>query len=111
MSEYSPDRWLLVKISSPTAPSYYRIFATWDSSYLYGSSWKLSSGCEGVPMLENDYWSISQSSGSTYRLRKHGEGITGLWEPILDNLKKQLKEIDGNLEIIEKPDFTKFVFS
>lgn len=72
-SLYQPDSWQLVHvIPKDTSAAYYRILAGWSGSYMYGSSWKLSSGCEQVFDL-GDSWKVPQSSGSVYILRKTSE--------------------------------------
>ena len=44
MSTYTPDSWVIVKIQSEKYGTIYKVLAGWSGSYLYGASWKLSSG-------------------------------------------------------------------
>ena len=39
MSDYTPDKWVLVKISGNESPPVYKVFACWAGGYLDGDSW------------------------------------------------------------------------
>ena len=41
MSDYSPEKWLVVKISVENNPSVHKVFACWYGGYLGSDSWKL----------------------------------------------------------------------
>lgn len=107
MSGYNPDRWLLIKFTPPNnKPTFYKVFGTWSGSYLYGSSWKLSSGVESAKYnADLKTWILPQSSGSTYYLHENAEGTTGMWDHLVVDFKKQMEELGGSLEIINNPDF------
>ncbi len=88
-SRYKPDSWELVHvIPKDTSADYYRILAGWSGSYMYGNSWKLSSGCEQV-LDEGNSWRVPQSSGSVYILRKNSEhtslAVTGVLQSIIQS--------------------------
>jgi len=86
-SIYTPDNWQLVHVipKDTNHKSYYRILAGWSGSYMYGSSWKLSSGCEQVFDL-GDSWKVPQSSGSVYVLRKTSEYSSMATAGVLENI-------------------------
>jgi hypothetical protein len=107
MSEYTPDRWKLVKITNSSSKVHYRIFATWGGSYMYGSSWKMSSGCTPDSEQVDGVWNLPQSSGSTYRIRPESEGICGGWNGVLKTYNEEMESYGGKLEIIDSPDFYK----
>ncbi len=44
MSDYTPDKWLMVKLTNKNNEFHYRIFACWYGGYLGSDSWKLNSG-------------------------------------------------------------------
>jgi hypothetical protein len=112
MSVYTPNKWLLLKVTDPeNEKNHYRIFATWSGSYLDGASWKLSSGCLDKPKLSNGCWEIKQSSGSLYRLHPFGEGLCGNWYGILEELVEIYKEKGGSIEVIDNPDFGTYDFT
>jgi hypothetical protein len=85
MSEYTPDKWLVVKITGADTPPVHKVFACWSGGYLDGDSWKLNSGITKVTE-KTDYYFFDGSSGSTYACRKGMYGATGYGYGILKNL-------------------------
>lgn len=82
MSEYTPDRWLLLKITNDKNESHYRVFATWHGGYLGSDSWQMNSGITKV--TENtDYYFFEGASGSLYVCRKGSYGSTVYGENVL----------------------------
>ena len=98
-SIYTPNNWQLVRVTpKDTSAIYYRILAGWSGSFMYGSSWKLSSGCEQV-IDEGDSWCVPQSSGSVYILRKNSEGDKLSTFGVLEDLMWEYPDI--KLEIVK----------
>lgn len=88
-SIYTPNNWQLVRVTpKDTSAIYYRILAGWSGSFMYGSSWKLSSGCERV-IEDGGIWEVPQNSGSVYILRKNSEhtslAVTGVLQSIIQS--------------------------
>lgn len=77
MSMYTPDRWIVVRFVSQTDgnpdPIFYKIFGSWGGSYLYGESWKLSSGFDLKSHIAetDERFQVSNFSGSVYDVSKH----------------------------------------
>jgi len=85
MSEYTPDKWLIVKITNDMNESHYRVFASWYGGYLGSDSWQMNSGITKV--TENDgYYEFEGTSGSTYNCRKNSYGASGYGSNILSGL-------------------------
>lgn len=86
---YSPDRWVILKISSPKG-IHHRIFGTWNESFASGSEWRLNSGIERCSKnVDKEFPSIYYAdghSGSQYVLYGDGYGICGGWEHQIPNL-------------------------
>jgi len=93
MSEYVPDRWMLVKITNQSGESHYRVFASWYGGYLGSDSWKLNSGVTRVDEDLNSYL-FHGSSGSVYKCNKTSYGISGYGMSVLSNMIAESKE-DG----------------
>lgn len=110
MSSYSPDKWLLCKVTNTDGRFCYKILATWSGSYTYGSSWKLSSGSESVK-VDGDYYVLPQTSGSEYRLHKEMEGVCSGWYSLPDTFEKQALEMGGKFEVIKDPKFEELSFT
>lgn len=108
MANHTPDCWHIIKIHPPGKELYYRILASWLGGYLDSSSWRLSSGVE--TFTEHDGFYLSdQSSGSTYKLYKGSERMSGLMSGIFETYKTQVDEQDQPwvLEVISVEDFLK----
>lgn len=85
MSEYNPDKWMIVKITNDKNESHYRVFACWYGGYAGSDSWKLNSGI--VKATENsDYYFFEGSSGSTYICRKGTYGASSYGFGVLSRL-------------------------
>ena len=102
--EYCPDKWVMLKISSPTQ-TIYKVLAGWAESYLYGGSWKLNSGCIDVTDTTNAYM-FKGNSGSVYNCRKHSYGLTVLTASILNTIMEKQKS-DVVVELL--PENTNFL--
>jgi len=86
MSEYTPDKWLIVKITDTNkSESHYRIFACWYGGYLGSDSWKMNSGITKVTET-GDYYFFEGSSGSVYNCRKSCYGANGYGSGVLSGL-------------------------
>ena len=104
MSEYTPDSWVIVKIQSEKYGTLYKVLAGSSGSYLYGASWKLSSGI--VTFEDNGlYYESLQDSGSTYMLYKSSEQMSGIMAGTFASFEEQLKNIDGTIEVIDSGDY------
>lgn len=96
MSQYNPDKWLLIKIGG-TDP-HYRVFGSWSGSYVNGDSWRMNSGITRVEE-DGDYYKFFGSSGSCYRCHKEMYGATAYCWGIAKGY-----EDEERLTIMEKPD-------
>ena len=96
MSTYTPDSWVIVKIQSEKYGTIYKVLAGWSGSYLYGASWKLSSGIVAFEDKGEHYESL-QDSGSTYMLYKSSERMSA----IMASTFAQLKGNDDTIEVID----------
>jgi hypothetical protein len=105
-----PDKWLLVRVHG-TDP-HWRIFGTWNGSYLHGDSWRLNSGIRSVEDKDG-YYDFVGYSGSVYRCYKTGYGVTtygmGVLTDLLgksDLLQAVFEEPKDILKFMESPDET-----
>ena len=98
MSEYNPDKWVMLKITH-SGHSTYKVLAGWGGSYLHGQSWKLNSGCTKIEQ-DGDYFLFSGYSGSVYRCHKNGYGTTGYTAQILSGFLKDAEEVNAQIEVM-----------
>ena len=104
MSTYTPDSWVIVKIQSEKYGTIHKVLAGWSGSYLYGASWKLSSG---IATFEDKglYYESLQDSGSTYVLYKSSERMSAIVASTFASFKEQLKGNDDTIEVIDSGDY------
>lgn len=108
MSDYNPDTWCLVKVSSPDGKYHHRVFAMWYGGYLNGDSWKLNSGITGVTE-QGDYFLFDGSSGSVYHCHKKGYGLSGYGLGVITSIIE--KSTTVTIEVLEEqPDVMNFTW-
>ena len=106
MSEYNPDKWVMLKFNH-NGKDIYKVLASWYGGYARGDSWKLNSG---VTKIEEDgqLYRFHGSSGSVYQCHKATYGMSAYTMGILSNFQKQVDETEGvTLELL--PDTTNFM--
>lgn len=92
-SIYTPDSWQVIHVNpQDKAKSYYRVLAGWSGSYMYGSSWKVSSGFEQVFDM-GTHWKVTQRSGSVYLLYKNSEKASMATAGVLKGLREVIPSI------------------
>lgn len=107
MSEYTPDKWLVVKITGNDLPPVHKVFACWYGGYLGSDSWKLNSGITSVSET-NDYFFFDGSSGSVYSCRKGTYGYSGYGASVLNDMIERAKERGVIITVLpEETDWTK----
>jgi hypothetical protein len=100
MSEYVPDRWVVLKINSPSRSSpLYKVFAGWSGGYLDGDSWKLNSGITKVEE-DGDYLLFHGHSGSVYKCHKKGYGMTSYMSMVFQAFELFSSIIDENTDFL-----------
>ena len=101
MSDYTPDRWTVIRIHT-SKEILYKVFASWSGGGLMGSdSWKLNSGIVRATLVD-DYWEFDGSSGSVYRCHKDSYGTNGYGQAVLGNLLSQAKEQDIQIDVLDR---------
>ena len=77
----------------------YKVFATWDNSYLDEGRWKINSGIKKVEQ-DKDYYYFTGYSGSCYKCHKKGYGIsTSYGLNLLNKIKEKV-----NIKVMENVD-------
>ena len=104
MSTYTPDSWVIVRIQYEKYGTTYKVLAGWSGSYLYGASWKLSSGIVTFEDKGEHYESL-QDSGSTYILYKSSERMSAILASTFASFEEQLKGTNDTIEVIDSGDY------
>jgi len=101
MSEYTPDRWCVIRIPDPKE-TIYKVFASWSGSYTGGDSWKLNSGITQA-VLADGAWEFEGYSGSVYRCRLGSYGTNSYGHGVLMDLITRTQEGTGmDIEILDE---------
>lgn len=91
MSQYNPDKWVIVKISGNGHTPIHKVFACWYGGWAGSDSWKLNSGITKAT-LEGFVYSFEGSSGSVYECHKDTYGTNfygmGVLQNMIDNAAK-----------------------
>jgi hypothetical protein len=98
MSDYTPDRWVVVKIVTATE-RLYKVFASWYGGYTGSDSWKMNSGITRATLV-GDSWEFDGSSGSVYTCHKDAYGTNGYGGRVLQGFIDQLPAQGATMEIM-----------
>ena len=105
MSEYTPDKWLMLQMTNQSdGKVQYKIFGVWYGGYPSGASWQLNSGVTRVTEDDHGYH-FAGRSGSVYHCNRAVYGNSGYGTSVLSHLIANSKEFD--IEIM--PETTNFV--
>lgn len=96
MGEYTPDSWVLLKISTPT-DFVYKVLGSWRGGYLSGDSWRLNSGIRTV-RKNGLFFEIFGYTGSLYRCRTDTYGYSSLAYSVYESLNKKY---GGTVELFD----------
>ena len=100
MSEYTPDRWCVIRIPSPKE-TIYKVFASWSGGYAGSDSWKLNSGITQAVSVDGA-WEFEGSSGSVYKCRVGGYGTNNYGHGVLDSMIRDAKSAGMDIEILSE---------
>lgn len=100
MSDYTPDRWLVLAIDTPNE-KIYKVFATWSGGYGGSDSWKLNSGVVQAQLVDS-YWEFTGSSGSIYRCHKDAYGTNGYGGAVLSNLVSKAQSQNIKIQVLSQ---------
>jgi hypothetical protein len=100
MSDYTPDRWLVLRIHT-TKEVLYRVFATWSGGYGGSDSWQLNSGIVRATFAD-PCWQFDGSSGSVYRCHRDAYGSNGYGGSVLSTIIGQAQEQGIQVEVMDQ---------
>ena len=110
MSEYIPDKWVVVKITDDMGPSIHKVFACWYGGWAGSDSWKLNSGITKVTK-EGYVYSFEGSSGSTYECHEECYGTNFYGGGVLDDMIERAAKAGIVIEILdENVDFMEIIY-
>jgi hypothetical protein len=96
MNEYTPDRWVILKITNGDKATY-KVMGGWYGGYLGSNIWRINSGISKIELIDNTY-NFHGNSGSMYVCHKDAYGMTALMSSVIPD--------DPGLEVLPDSDFT-----
>ena len=99
MSDYTPDCWVIVKISSDKHPPVHKVFACWYGGWAGSDSWKLNSGITRA-YEDGQRVMFDGSSGSTYACHKSHYGSNSYGAGVLQNMISNASKNAITIEIL-----------
>jgi len=94
MSEYIPDKWVVVYFNVDGFEPILKVLGSWYGGYLGGDSWKLSSGVDRIEEFEDRY-DFHNYSGSVYKCYKTYAGMSGYTSSVYESWKNKIG--DGSM--------------
>ena len=70
---YTPDKWLIIEVGGQSP--HHRVFGSWSGGYLYGDSWRMNSGINGIHR-EDKTIVFTGYSGSEYAVHEEMYGAS-----------------------------------
>jgi hypothetical protein len=98
MSDYHPDKWVIVKIGDENL---YKVFACWYGGYAGSDSWKLNSGIVKATK-EGHVYGFEGSSGSTYYCHTDSYGTNFYGGSVLDDMIENAAKNGIVIEILNE---------
>lgn len=96
MSEYTPDKWIIVRINSTEHGRIDKVVASWFGGFAGSNSWKMSSGITKV-VDQGDYYDIHNASGSIYKCYKNSIGASAYTAGVMSSYATAIEEMgDGS---------------
>jgi hypothetical protein len=99
MSDYRPDKWVVVKITGKDNPPVHKVFASWHGGWAGADSWKLNSGNTKATLVGDVYY-FDGYSGSVYECHKEEYGYTAYGGSILSDIMQKAESNGVKIEIM-----------
>jgi len=98
MSDYTPDRWVIVEINSEHG-KLRKVLGSWYGGYGGSDSWRMNSGIEEV-IDQGEYYDVVGYSGSIYKCYKNNEGMSGYTRMVLSGFIEEAKKENATIEVV-----------
>jgi len=98
MSEYNPDKWVIIKFKGKDS-TWYKVLGSWYGGYLDGDSWRLSSGLEKIEE-DGEFYLMKNFSGSVYKCHKTSDGMHMTSSGVYQTIEQESKKVDIEVSLI-----------
>lgn len=106
MTEYYPDKWILVEISDYPNKPIRKVLASWYGGYLGNNSWRISSSIVKIEEDEINYTFFTES-GSYYICDKENYGMSAYTVGVLKELTEHAESNNFTITRLDFKDIRK----
>jgi hypothetical protein len=106
MSQYTPDKWEMVRINSKEHGQIDKVFGTWHGGFAGSDNWRFSSGVTNVSEHDH-FYEVDNESGSVYVCYKQARGTNSYTHGVLLEFQEAVKEQGDSMEIIDVKELLK----
>jgi hypothetical protein len=103
MSEYKPDKWVILKFKRES-DTFFKVLGSWYGGYLDGDSWRLSSGLEHIEE-QGDTLLMHNFSGSVYKVNKNNNGMSMVAAGVFESAKEEGAKNNVEVSIVSVEEF------
>jgi hypothetical protein len=101
MSEYTPDLWVVLKVTPKNDKPWYRVMGSWYGGFAGSDSWRMNSGItDCYKEVGGEIFYFVGSSGSTYRCHEKCYGTSSYSQSILNHAIKEYSHAGSTLELM-----------
>lgn len=104
MTEYFPDRWLLLEVIDKNNIKFLKVLSSTNGGYLGSDTWRLNSGIvKAIYFKEKDVYRIYSESGSCYNCCLYGATNLGysIFEQLKEKFPNRIKAAMSEKEAVE----------
>jgi len=98
VSEYTPDRWVIVEMNSEHG-QIRKVLGSWYGGFAGSDSWRMNSGIEQVTD-QGDHYNVVGYSGSVYKCYKGSEGMSAYTRGVFESFKRDAEAAGATIEIV-----------
>lgn len=99
MSDYTPDKWVVVEITGKNHARICKVFASWYGGFAGSDSWKLNSGITQVTLQGNQYL-FEGHSGSVYACHRSHYGTNAYSASVLARMTEDVEKFGHKLQVL-----------
>lgn len=108
MSDYNPDRWVIIEIINK-GEKLYKVFGGWYGGYTQGDSWRMNSGISKIEREGKNFFLFHGYSGSVYRCRVDCFGMSNYMGSVYEYSLRQAEKANIPFRFLSFDETIKYV--
>ena len=97
---YTPDRWVVLELSSEKYGTIRKVFAGWYGGFTQGDSWKLNSGIVAVTKRDKVF-EFEGNTGTVYACHENAHGLSHYMQSVLANFVENITGAGGQIKVLD----------